>query len=124
MQKLTALRLSAAMSGLFVLLSIPVLIFILVYNYERNSAALCDRTREASIYFERGELDQAALRYEDILRDFANDPVAKSMLAMCSAKSADLGLPPHAMILCEVRQNGFDAIPAERRLKAFETLVS
>jgi adenylate cyclase len=50
-------------------------------------AALCDRTREASIYFERGELDQATLHYENILRDFPDDPVAKSMLAMCSAKA-------------------------------------
>jgi adenylate cyclase len=50
-------------------------------------AALCDRTREASIYFERGELAQATLHYEDILRDFPDDPVAKSMLAMCSGKA-------------------------------------
>jgi adenylate cyclase len=56
MQKLTALKLSAAMSGLFVLLSIPVLIFILVYNYERNSAAIdatldnvVTKTKRASI---------------------------------------------------------------------------
>ena len=33
-------RLSAVMSGLFVLLSIPVLIFILVYNYRQNVAAI------------------------------------------------------------------------------------
>ena len=35
-----AVRLSAVMSGLFVLLSIPVLIFILVYNYRQNAAAI------------------------------------------------------------------------------------
>jgi adenylate cyclase len=35
-----ALRLSAVMSALFVLLSIPVLIFILVYNYRQNAAAI------------------------------------------------------------------------------------
>src|SRR5262249_23873460 len=34
------LRLSSVMSGLFVLLSIPVLIFILVYNYWQNAAAI------------------------------------------------------------------------------------
>jgi len=33
-------RLSAVMSGLFVLLSIPVLIFILAYNYRQNAAAI------------------------------------------------------------------------------------
>jgi adenylate cyclase len=52
-----------------------------------RAATLCDRTGEASIYFERGELDQAARRYENILRDFPDDPVAKSLLAMCSAKA-------------------------------------
>jgi len=35
-----AVRLSAVMSALFVLLSIPVLIFILVYNYRQNAAAI------------------------------------------------------------------------------------
>jgi adenylate cyclase len=52
-----------------------------------HAATLCDRTGEASIYFERGELDQAARRYENILRDFPDDSVAKSLLAMCSAKA-------------------------------------
>ena len=33
-------RLSAVMSALFVLLSIPVLIFILAYNYRQNAAAI------------------------------------------------------------------------------------
>src|SRR6516225_718596 len=33
-------RLSAVMSALFVLLSIPVLIFILAYNYRQNTAAI------------------------------------------------------------------------------------
>ncbi len=35
-----AMRLNTVMSGLFVLLSIPVLIFILVYNYRQNAAAI------------------------------------------------------------------------------------
>lgn len=56
-------------------------------NASERIAALCDRTREASICFEQGEFDQAALRYEDILRDFPDDPVAKSLLAACSAKA-------------------------------------
>jgi adenylate cyclase len=51
-----------------------------------HAATLCKRTEEASTYFERGELDRAALRYNDILRDFPDDPVAKSLLGMCSAR--------------------------------------
>ena len=34
------MRLSTVMSGLFVLLSIPVLIFTLAYNYRQNAAAI------------------------------------------------------------------------------------
>jgi adenylate cyclase len=52
-----------------------------------DAVRLCELTREASFYFERGELDQAAPRYEDILRAFPDDPVAKSLLAMCSAET-------------------------------------
>jgi adenylate cyclase len=51
-----AMRLNAVMAGLFVLLSIPVLIFILVYNYRQNAAAInatlndvVARTKQASI---------------------------------------------------------------------------
>jgi adenylate cyclase len=51
-----------------------------------HAVVLCDRTREASICFERGELDQAARHYENILRDFPGDPVATSLLAMCRAE--------------------------------------
>jgi len=38
--RMRVVRLSAVMSGLFVLLSIPVLIFILAYNYRQNAAAI------------------------------------------------------------------------------------
>jgi adenylate cyclase len=51
-----------------------------------DAARLCELTRDASSYFERGEVEEAARRYEDILRAFPDDPVAKSLLAMCSAK--------------------------------------
>jgi adenylate cyclase len=51
-----AMHLSAVMAGLFVLLSIPVLIFILVYSYRQNTAAIratlndaVAKTRQASI---------------------------------------------------------------------------
>jgi class 3 adenylate cyclase len=53
-----------------------------------NATRLCDLTWEASLYFERGEFDQAARRYEDILGAFPDDPVAKSLLAMCLAKAS------------------------------------
>ena len=46
---------------------------------------LCAMTRVASDCFERGEFDRASLRYKEILLAFPDDPVAKSMLAMCSA---------------------------------------
>lgn len=45
---------------------------------------LCEMTREASNQFERGEFNGAARRFEDILRAFPDDPVARSLLAMCS----------------------------------------
>ncbi len=53
---LGTMRLSAVMAGLFVLLSIPVLVFILVYNYRQNAAAInttlndvVAKTKQASI---------------------------------------------------------------------------
>jgi len=45
---------------------------------------LCDLTRGASHHFERGQLDKAAQCYREILIAFPGDPVAKSLLAMCS----------------------------------------
>ncbi|MGJ4946100.1 ABC transporter substrate-binding protein [Bradyrhizobium sp. HKCCYLS1011] len=45
---------------------------------------LCQTTLEASEYFERGELREAARRYEKILEEFPNDSVAKSMLEAAS----------------------------------------
>jgi adenylate cyclase len=50
-----------------------------------GAEGLCDMTRVASGYFERGEFDEAACRYEEILRSFPGDPVAISLLRMCSA---------------------------------------
>ena len=46
---------------------------------------LCDMSRTASDYFERGQFDRAAERYEQILRAFPEDQVAKSLLAMCAS---------------------------------------
>lgn len=52
-----------------------------------DAVTLCNMTSEASSYFERGQFAQAARRYEDILRAFPDDPVAKSQLATCLAKA-------------------------------------
>jgi adenylate cyclase len=51
-----------------------------------RSDKLCHLTRDASWHFERGELKEAARCYEEILQAFPEDPVARSLLAMCSTK--------------------------------------
>jgi adenylate cyclase len=50
----------------------------------KDADKLCDMTRTASDHFERGELNKAAQCYREILMTFPGDPVAKSLLAMCS----------------------------------------
>lgn len=42
-------------------------------------------TGEASKSFERGDLTEAARRYREILHLFPDDPVARSLLRICSA---------------------------------------
>ena len=46
--------------------------------------SLSEMTWVASKSFDRGDLEEAARRYRDILGEFPNDPVAKAMLAACS----------------------------------------
>jgi adenylate cyclase len=46
---------------------------------------LSELTWIASGYYEKGDFAAAALRYSDILKEYPNDPVAKSMLAASSA---------------------------------------
>jgi hypothetical protein len=41
-------------------------------------------TWQASDVFERGDLEEATHRYQLILQEFPNDPVAKSMLGVLS----------------------------------------
>src|ERR1700722_12894718 len=53
------LRLSAAMSGLFVLLSIPVLLFILAYNYWQNSATINATLNDVVAKTKRASIDDA-----------------------------------------------------------------
>jgi class 3 adenylate cyclase/ABC-type nitrate/sulfonate/bicarbonate transport system substrate-binding protein len=50
----------------------------------KDADKLCDMTRAASDYFERGQLNKAAQCYREILMAFPGDPVAKSLLAICS----------------------------------------
>jgi adenylate cyclase len=49
---------------------------------------LCEMTRAASSCFERGDLHEATRLYEKILTVFPHDPLARSLLSMCSATSA------------------------------------
>jgi len=53
------LRLSVAMSGLFVLLSVPVLIFILAYNYWQNSATINATLNDVVAKTRRASVDDA-----------------------------------------------------------------
>ena len=76
-----AMRLSAVMSGLFVLLSIPVLIFILVYNYRQNAAAInatlndvVANTKQASIEEAKALIDPVATTLRLIAAFAAEDP--------------------------------------------------
>jgi adenylate cyclase len=45
---------------------------------------LSELTWRASSWFEKKDFQEAARRYQEILREFPNDPVAKGMLAACS----------------------------------------
>ena len=76
-----AMHLSAVMSGLFVLLSIPVLIFILVYNYRQNAAAInatlveaVAKTRQASIEDAENLINPVAATLELLAAVAAEDP--------------------------------------------------
>jgi hypothetical protein len=48
---------------------------------------LSEMTWVASKSFEKGDFDEAARRYREILAEFPNDPVAKAMLASCSSST-------------------------------------
>jgi class 3 adenylate cyclase/ABC-type nitrate/sulfonate/bicarbonate transport system substrate-binding protein len=73
-------KLSLVIASLFVFLTIPVLIFILVYNYQRNSAAMVemlredvDKGRKASI----GNMDNMIQQVADVLRLLAHMAAAR-----------------------------------------------
>lgn len=52
-----------------------------------DARKLCEMTELATHHFEQGDLDQAARRYREILLAFPADPVAGSLLAMCSVSA-------------------------------------
>ncbi|MBV9530404.1 MAG: ABC transporter substrate-binding protein, partial [Bradyrhizobium sp.] len=78
-----ALRLSAVISGLFVLLSIPVLIFILTYNYWQNSATINATLNDVVAKTKRASIDDA----QGLI-----NPVAATLdlLASVAAEDADI----------------------------------
>jgi class 3 adenylate cyclase/ABC-type nitrate/sulfonate/bicarbonate transport system substrate-binding protein len=49
---------------------------------------LCEKTQAASSFFEQGNFDEAARRYKEILRAYPRDPLARSLLSMCSEGAA------------------------------------
>ncbi|MEW6640898.1 MAG: ABC transporter substrate-binding protein [Pseudomonadota bacterium] len=80
---LGAMRLSVVMSGVFVLLSIPVLIFILVYNYWQNATAInatlddaVAKTKQASIEDAQNLINPAAATLTLLATIAADDPDA------------------------------------------------
>jgi ABC-type nitrate/sulfonate/bicarbonate transport system substrate-binding protein len=73
-------KLSAVMSVLFVSLSVPILIFILLYNYHTNSAAIVSTLRE-----EVAKTNQASIESTENLIQ----PVASTLRLVAAAAAAD-----------------------------------
>ena len=73
-------KLSVVMSVLFVCLSIPILIFILLYNYHTNSAAILSTLHE-----EVAKTNQASIESTENLIQ----PVASTLRLLASAAAAD-----------------------------------
>jgi len=73
-------RLSAVMSALFVLLSIPVLIFILAYNYRQNAAAINATLNDVVTQTKHVSIDDA----EHLI-----NPVAGTLRLLAAAAAED-----------------------------------
>jgi class 3 adenylate cyclase/ABC-type nitrate/sulfonate/bicarbonate transport system substrate-binding protein len=73
-------KLSAVMSVLFVGLSIPILIFILLYNYHRNSAAIVSMLHEEVAKTQQSSIENA----ENLIR-----PVASTLKLLAGMAAAD-----------------------------------
>ncbi len=77
-----ALRLSAVMSAVFVCLSIPILIFILLYNYERTSADIVSTLRNSVAKANQVSIESTS----ELLQ-----PVAGSLRMLAGMAAADPG---------------------------------
>jgi hypothetical protein len=51
-----------------------------------SDVQLCEMTRIASSYFEKGDMTKAAFHYREILGLYPGDGVAKSLLRACSVE--------------------------------------
>jgi adenylate cyclase len=102
---LEAMRLSAVMSGLFVLLSIPMLIFILVYNYRQNAAAINATLSDVVAKTKQASIEDA----ENLI-----SPVAAT-LALLAAVAAD---DPDAFRKEESRDLLYQALTSARQIDA------
>src|SRR6516162_707186 len=76
------IRLSVVMSALFVLLSIPVLIFILLYNYYKNASAI-----EATLADEVAKTKQVSI--EEVENLFSPVAATLRLLAAVAAQTPD-----------------------------------
>ena len=73
-------KLSAVMSILFVCLSVPILVFILLYNYHTNSVAMV-----ATLHADVAKTNQASIeRTENLIQ-----PVASTLRLLAAAAAAD-----------------------------------
>ena len=102
---LGAMRLSLVMSGVFVLLSIPVLIFILTYNYRQNAAAINATLR-----------DVVAKTKQASIEDVQNliDPVAATLTLLAAVAAED----PEAFRKEESRDLLYRALTSARQIDA------
>ena len=102
---LGAMRLSLVMSGVFVLLSIPVLIFILTYNYRQNAAAINATLR-----------DVVAKTKQASIEDVQNliDPVAATLTLLAAVAAED----PEAFRREESRDLLYRALTSARQIDA------
>jgi ABC-type nitrate/sulfonate/bicarbonate transport system substrate-binding protein len=104
-RKFGALGLNAVMSGLFVLLSIPVLIFILLYNYHETSAAIKATLKDDVAKTKQVSLEEAANLF---------NPVAAT-LGLLAATAAD---NPETFKKEEGRDLLYQALTSARQIDA------
>ena len=102
---LGAMRLSAVMSGVFVLLSIPVLIFILAYNYRQNAAAINATLNDAIAKTKQASFEGA----QNLI-----DPVAATLALLAAAAAED----PAGFRKEESRELLYQALTSARQIDA------